>query len=252
MRSPDRGPEPRMQKIQTSKHGYSGLARVRSAGELVVALDQNNLPFSSAHPEPAGLDYEIAGLLARATGCPAPRLLGHLRARFLPVETVVQRTVRRDSGGHARRSVRAAGSLFPALSTRRAINWSSASGEGPPSVGRARGRRGRGRCPRVGRAAGTAVSQHRSDSGSRRDRPGESGLRDLDTGCLAGPEALAGKARLPPAAGIVGPLSSLRGRAKNDGDLKDAIDRAWDELDRSGQLARRLLAGTFLTIRRGW
>ena len=57
-----------MQKIQTSKHGYSGLARVRSAGELVVAMDQNNLPFSSAHPEPAGLDYEIAGLLARQLG----------------------------------------------------------------------------------------------------------------------------------------------------------------------------------------
>ncbi len=64
----DRGPEPRMQKIQTSKHGYSGLARVRSAGELVVALDQNNLPFSTAHPEPAGLDYEIAGLLAQQLG----------------------------------------------------------------------------------------------------------------------------------------------------------------------------------------
>ena len=64
----DRGPEPRMQKIQTSKHGYSGLARVRSAGELVVAMDQNNLPFSSAHPEPAGLDYAIAGLLAEQLG----------------------------------------------------------------------------------------------------------------------------------------------------------------------------------------
>jgi polar amino acid transport system substrate-binding protein len=60
----NRGPEPRMQRIQTSKLAYSGLARVRSAGELVVGLDQNNLPFSAAHPEPAGLDFEIAGLLA--------------------------------------------------------------------------------------------------------------------------------------------------------------------------------------------
>jgi putative heme-binding domain-containing protein len=57
-----------MQKIQRSKHGYHGLARVRSAGELVVGLDQNNLPFSTAHPEPAGLDFEIAGLLARELG----------------------------------------------------------------------------------------------------------------------------------------------------------------------------------------
>src|SRR5262249_6929166 len=38
--------------------------RVPSAGTLVVGLDQNNLPFSTAHPEPAGLDYEIARLLA--------------------------------------------------------------------------------------------------------------------------------------------------------------------------------------------
>jgi polar amino acid transport system substrate-binding protein len=64
----DRGLEPQMQKIQASKAGYSGLARVRSAGEIVVGLDQNNLPFSTAHPEPAGLDYEIANLLAKEIG----------------------------------------------------------------------------------------------------------------------------------------------------------------------------------------
>ncbi|HKI17315.1 MAG TPA: transporter substrate-binding domain-containing protein, partial [Isosphaeraceae bacterium] len=63
-----RGPEPEMQKIQTSKHGYQGLAKVRSAGELVVGLDQNNLPFSTAHPQPSGLDHEIAGLLAAQLG----------------------------------------------------------------------------------------------------------------------------------------------------------------------------------------
>jgi len=64
----ERGPEPQMQMVQTSKHTYSGLARVRAAGELVVGLDQNNLPFSTAHPEPAGFDYEIAGLLAKELG----------------------------------------------------------------------------------------------------------------------------------------------------------------------------------------
>jgi polar amino acid transport system substrate-binding protein len=64
----NRGTEPRMQKIQTSKHAYSGLTRIRSAGELVVGLDQNNLPFSTAHPRPEGLDYEIAGLLAKELG----------------------------------------------------------------------------------------------------------------------------------------------------------------------------------------
>jgi polar amino acid transport system substrate-binding protein len=64
----DRGLEPEMRKIQQSKHGYSGLARIRAAGELVVGLDQNNLPFSTAHPEPSGLDHEIAGLLSRELG----------------------------------------------------------------------------------------------------------------------------------------------------------------------------------------
>ena len=41
---------------------------MRSAGELVVGLDQNNLPYSTAHPEPAGFDYEIASLLAKELG----------------------------------------------------------------------------------------------------------------------------------------------------------------------------------------
>ena len=64
----DRGREPQMQKVQTSKRSYSGLSRIRSAGELVVGLDQNNLPYSTAHPEPAGFEYEIAGLLAHELG----------------------------------------------------------------------------------------------------------------------------------------------------------------------------------------
>jgi polar amino acid transport system substrate-binding protein len=64
----DRGPEPQMQKVQSSRHPYGGLERVRSAGALVVGLDQGNLPFSTAHPEPAGLDYEIARLLADKLG----------------------------------------------------------------------------------------------------------------------------------------------------------------------------------------
>jgi polar amino acid transport system substrate-binding protein len=64
----DRGFEPQLQKIHGSRIAYRGLARVRSAGEIVVGLDQNNLPFSTAHPEPAGLDYEIAELLASELG----------------------------------------------------------------------------------------------------------------------------------------------------------------------------------------
>ncbi len=64
----NRGLEPQMQKVQKSRQAYSGLVRVRSAGELVVGLDQNNLPYSTAHPEPSGFDYEIAGLLAKELG----------------------------------------------------------------------------------------------------------------------------------------------------------------------------------------
>jgi polar amino acid transport system substrate-binding protein len=64
----DRGREPQLARVQRSKHSYGGLERVRSAGVLVVGLDQNNLPFSTAHPKAAGLDYEIAGLLAEQMG----------------------------------------------------------------------------------------------------------------------------------------------------------------------------------------
>lgn len=63
-----KGPEPQMSVRQRSKRPYSGLERVQSAGQLVVALDQSNLPFSAAHPEPSGLDYEIAQLLAEKLG----------------------------------------------------------------------------------------------------------------------------------------------------------------------------------------
>ncbi|MBI2826084.1 MAG: transporter substrate-binding domain-containing protein [Planctomycetia bacterium] len=64
----DRGPEPRMQRRQRSKQRYTGMQRIRSAGVLVVGLDQNSLPSSAAHPEPAGLDYEIAALVAERLG----------------------------------------------------------------------------------------------------------------------------------------------------------------------------------------
>ena len=60
----NRGTEPQMHRRQKSKDAYAGLQRIRGAGVLVVGLDHNSLPFSAVHPKPAGLDYEIAGLLA--------------------------------------------------------------------------------------------------------------------------------------------------------------------------------------------
>lgn len=64
----DRGVEPQMERRQRSKQRYAALARIRSGGVLVVGLDHNSLPFSAAHPEPAGLDYDIARLLAEKLG----------------------------------------------------------------------------------------------------------------------------------------------------------------------------------------
>jgi ABC-type amino acid transport substrate-binding protein len=64
----DRGLEPQMYRRRRSKKRYVGLERLRSAGELVVGLDHNNLPLSTVHPVPAGLDYEIAELLAEKLG----------------------------------------------------------------------------------------------------------------------------------------------------------------------------------------
>jgi polar amino acid transport system substrate-binding protein len=64
----DRGLEPQLQRVQTSKNPYSGLERVKSAGVLIVGLDQSNLPFSAANPQPSGLDHDIAQLLAGKLG----------------------------------------------------------------------------------------------------------------------------------------------------------------------------------------
>src|SRR5437899_7251154 len=57
-----------MQRRQRSRQRYTGLERIRSAGVLVVGLDHNALPFSAAHPKPAGLDYDVARLLAEKLG----------------------------------------------------------------------------------------------------------------------------------------------------------------------------------------
>lgn len=64
----NRGLEPQMSHRRVSVKSYDGMARIRSRGTLVVGLDQNNLPFSAAHPQPTGLDYEIAQLLAQQLG----------------------------------------------------------------------------------------------------------------------------------------------------------------------------------------
>ena len=71
--------------------------------------------FRRPTPGRQGSTYEIAGLLAEQLGVTLAGLLGLLRARFLSLEAGGQAALRRDPGGHARRSVRPAGALFPAL-----------------------------------------------------------------------------------------------------------------------------------------
>ncbi len=219
----DRGPEPQLEKIQRSKQAYSGLARIRSAGELVVGLDQNNLPFSTAHPEPAGLDHEIAGLLAEQLGVRLRvywALSAHdsypskLSAKGLC--DVILGVMPDDRFAH--RVLFSTALLSCEVPTGRPVGGRSARGQ------RAGGRGGRSRRARAEGARGAVLSEHRSDSGSHRDRSGEGRLRDLDTGRLAGPRALAGKDHLPRRRRIRGLLSHHRGGAQ-DGPRSQGRDR---------------------------
>ena len=235
----DRGPEPRMQKdpdVQTRViPGWRG-----SAPPASLSWRWIRTTFPSRRPIPSRPGSTMQ-LLACSPGnwvCGFAST-GPISAHdSYPVETVVQEALRRDSGRHARRSVRAPGSLFPALLSTRGINWSSGpvkvrprrkslwpSSKGLPSVvldGRSR----------------AVVSQHRGDSGSRCQRAGKGRLCDLDTRPLAGPERWPGKLSFSPRHANPSDCFPICAAVrKTDGDLKDAIDRAWDELDRSGQLA---------------
>ena len=233
----DRGLEPGCRRSRRPSILIRALARVRSAGELVVGLDQNNLPFSTAHPGPAGLDYEIAGLLAEQlgvrSGCTGP-ISAH---DSYPSKLAAQAALRRDPGGHARRSVRAAGPLFPAVLSREVSAGRSGGRRLPPAqaaAGRRAGRRG-ARARRALRATLypsteavlEAVATGRDEAGyviSTRG-PGwpTSDGRASSSSCPRTEPV----DRFPICAAV----------RKSDRDLKDAIDRAWDELDRSGRLA---------------
>jgi len=233
----DRGLEPQMQKIQTSKHTYAGLARVRSAGELVVGLDQNNLPFSTAHPQPAGLDYEIAGLLAHELGVRlriywaysahdsypsklSARGLCDVILGVMPDDRFERRVLYSRPYYHARYQ----------LVVR--------SGEGPPAHGEPL-------------AVEEGVAVHGLEGRAVRLFPRtESILEAVANGQVKGGYVIStrgpwlaqqrwqGALAFLPAAATVDcfPMSAVV--RKTDGDLKDAIDRAWDELDRSGRLAQ--------------
>ena len=214
-----------MQKIQTSKHPYSGLARVRSAGELVVGLDQNNLPFSTAHPEPAGLDYEIAGLLAEQLGVSLRVYWAYSAHDSYPSKLATKRLCDVILGVMPDDRFGAAGPLFPAVLSSRSISWSSGRAkvrprhEEPLAVEEGVAVRG------LKGATGAVVSQHRGDPRSRRDGASEGGLRDLDARPLAGP-ASDGRAssRSCPPPSRADRFPDLRGGAQ-DGRRPEGRDR---------------------------
>jgi ABC-type amino acid transport substrate-binding protein len=235
-----RGHEPQMQKVQTSKHAYSGLARVRSAGELVVGLDQNNLPFSTAHPEPAGLDYEIAGLLAEELGVRlrvywaysshdsypsklATKGLCDVLLGVMPDDRFGSRVLYSRPYYHARyQLVTRTGAGSPASDEPLAVEEGVA----------VRGLESRAlRLVPSTEAVLEAVATGKAKAGYVISTRGAWLAEKRWHGKLAILRAVGQSAdRFPICAAV----------RKSDRDLKDAIDHAWDELDQSGRLAQVL------------
>jgi polar amino acid transport system substrate-binding protein len=226
-----------MEKIQTSKHGYSGLARVRSAGALVVGLDQNNPPFSTAHPEPSGLDYEVAGLLAEALGVPLRVYWAYSSHDSYPSKLATKRlcdvilgVTPDDRFGQRVLYSRPYCTAGYVLVTR--------AGAGPPSTAEP-----------VGVEEGVAVRglKGRATQGYPST---EAVLEAIATGQIGagyvvstrGPwlaqKRWPGKLAFQPTSESADRFPLVAAVRKSDLDLKDAIDRAWEGLEKSGRLAQ--------------
>ncbi len=233
----DRGPEPQMQRVQTSKTRYDGLARIRSAGELVVGLDQNNLPFSVAsQPKPSGLDYEIAALLAEQLGVTlrvywaysshdsypsklASKQLCDVILGVIPDDRFAQRV------------------LYSQPYYVASYQWVVRSGDVAPGERdpiaveegvAVRGLKGRElRSYPSTEAILEAVAAGRIKAGYVISTRGPWLAHQEFSGKLTFLPVASSDDRFPISAAV----------RKTDRDLKDAIDRAWTELDRSGRLA---------------
>ena len=232
----NRGLEPRMQRLETSKHAYTGLARIRSAGELVVALDQNNLPFSTAHPTPMGLDYEIAGLLAQQIGLPlrvywalsthdsypsklSSRRLCDVILGIMPDDRFGNRVV------YSRPYYRAGYQLVVR------------SGEDPPgpeeTIGLEAGLAVRGLKGRSVQTFPSTADVLQAVAVGR----ARAGYVISTRGPWIAAERWPGKLTFLPSSDSADSFPICAAVHKEDRDLKESIDRAWDELQRSGQLA---------------
>jgi polar amino acid transport system substrate-binding protein len=233
----DRGPEPQMQKVQTSKHSYAGLARVRSAGEIVVGLDQNNLPFSAAHPEPAGFEFDVARLLAQQLG---------LRLRvYWAISAHDSYPSKLSSKGLCDVILGVAPDdrfehrvLYSRPYYRARYELVVRSGAGAPA-------------PDEPLAVEEGVAVSGLKGGPVQSFPStEAILKAVAHGQLKGGYVIStrghwlahenwpGKLDFLPTAASVDCFPISAAVRKSDGDLKDAIDRAWDDLDRSGKLAQ--------------
>jgi ABC-type amino acid transport substrate-binding protein len=233
----NRGREPEMRKIQTSKHPYAALARLRSSGELVVGLDQNNLPFSSAHPAPTGLDYELAGLLAERLGVSlrvywaysahdsypsklATKQLCDVILGVMPDDRFAQRVIFSRPYYVARYHVVVrSGAGLPGAQVPLAVEEGVAV-------------RGLQRHP-VHSYPSTAAVLDAVATGRE-----EAGYVIATRGCWLASELWPGKLEFLPVLDGTDRFPIGAAVRRSDHELKDAIDRAWDELEQSGRLAQ--------------
>jgi polar amino acid transport system substrate-binding protein len=236
-RSTRRGREPDMSKVQRSRHPYDALARIRSAGELVVGLDQNNLPFSTAHPMPGGLDYEIAGLLAEQLGVSlrvywaysahdsypsklAAKQLCDVILGVMPDDRFAQRVLFSRPYAVARYQLVVKSGAGPL------------SAEAPLAVEEGIAVRGLAGHPvrtyPSTEAVLEAVATGHEPAGYVVSTRGPWLAHQL------WPDKL--EFRSPPESGDAFPITAAVRKA--DRELKQAIDRAWDELERSGRLVQ--------------
>jgi polar amino acid transport system substrate-binding protein len=234
---PNRGPEPQMGRMQTSKRSYSGLARVRSAGTLVVGLDQNNLPFSAAHPAPAGLDHEIAGLLAEELGVTLRVYWAYSSHDSYPSKLASKQLcdvilgVMPDDrfGGRV---------LYSRPYYTAGFQLVVRSGDGAPgdqdTLAVEEGVAVRGLNGRSTRAYPSTEAVLEAVASGRE----KAGYVVSTLGPWIAQKRWPGKLRFLPVGPSADRFPVCAAVRKSDGDLRDAIDRAFDNLRRSGRLAR--------------
>lgn len=235
----NRGREPKMQRIQGSKDPYRGLERIRSAGELVVGLDQNNLPFSTAHPKPAGLDLEIAGLLAQELGVSLRVYWAYSSHDSYPAKLSSKKLCDVILGVIAddRFGARVLYSKpYYVASYRLVVRSGDTAPAHDDPIAAEEGVAVRGLGGRTVRfypsteAILDAVAQGTV----------KSGYVISTRGPWLAQQLWSGKLRFLPAEGSLDSYPISAAVRKTDTDLKDVIDRAWEELDRSGRLGRTL------------